>query len=103
MTWIQNNWLTVLAVALLAGSIYPIPYFAYYQLMNWVVVGAALTVAWQAYKTNKTFIMWLFVFIAVVFNPIAPLHLRTDVWHIADVLAILLFVASFFLIEAKKK
>jgi hypothetical protein len=94
MTWIKNNWLRILAAIMLACSILPIPYFAYYQLMNWVVVAAAIVVAWTAYQTKKEWAMWLFILIAIIFNPIAPLHLRTDIWQILDLVAALLFILS---------
>ena len=99
--WIQDNWLKLLAIALALGALAPIPYYAYFQLMNWVVVGAALMTAWQAYKLGKLFPAWLFVLVAVVFNPLAPFYFSADVWRIADVVVAALFLVSFFLIRPK--
>jgi hypothetical protein len=99
MTWIQNNWLKLLAAAMLAGAILPIPYFAYYQLMNWMVVAAAVVVAIDAHKAKNEGLKWLFLLVAVIFNPIAPLHLRTDIWQILDLVGAVLLLASVFLIR----
>ncbi|HEY4516765.1 hypothetical protein A2763_00960 [Candidatus Kaiserbacteria bacterium RIFCSPHIGHO2_01_FULL_54_36] len=101
MAWVRDNWLKVLAILLVLGALTDVPYYAYYQLMNWVVVGAALVTAWQAYKLNKDWLMWLFVLVAVVFNPLAPFYFSADMWRIADVIVAILFLASFFLIKPK--
>jgi hypothetical protein len=97
MTFIHTHWLKFLAIAMLAGSLLPIPYFAYYQLMNWVVVGASILLAWDYFKQKKELLMWLFIAVAVVFNPIAPFHLRIDIWQLLDIAVIGLFLLSIFL------
>lgn len=99
--WLQDNWLKLLAIAFALGALAPIPFYAYFQLMNWVVVGAALTTALQAYKQKRAWIVWLFVFVAVVFNPLAPLYLAADVWRVADIVVAVLFITSFFLVKPK--
>lgn len=99
--WLRDNWLKIVAILFVLGALAPVPYFAYYQLMNWVVVGAALMTAWQAYKQNSVWIVWLFVLVAVVFNPVAPLYFRADVWQAADITVAALFVISFFLVKPK--
>jgi len=101
MNWIKFNWLKVVAIFLLIGALFSIPYFAYYQLMNWVVVGAALVTAWQAHAYNKGAWMWLFILVAVIFNPLAPFYFRTDVWQIADIVVAVLFMISFIFIRTK--
>lgn len=103
MTWIQNNWLKLLAIVFALGALAPIPYFAYFQLMNWIVVGAALMTALHAYKERSTWIAWVFVLVAVVFNPLAPLYLSADIWRVADIVVAILFVLSFFFVGTKKK
>ena len=96
-----NHWLKLLAIVMLLGALYTFP-FVYYQLMNWVVVGASLVTVQQAYQRNITPLGWLFALVAVVFNPLAPLYLRADVWNIVDIVAAVLFIISFFFIVGKK-
>ncbi len=87
---------------MLAGAVVSVPYFAYYQLMNWAVVGAAAVTAWQAYKQNKEWVAWVMALVAAVFNPIAPLYLRADVWLAVDIAAMLIFALSFILIRSRR-
>lgn len=105
--FLQNNWLILLTIAMLAGilisslsALFVLP-FAYYQLTNWAVMGSSLIVAWQSYKKATTWIMWLFIIIAVIFNPLAPIYLSAFVWQIADSIVILLLIASFFFMKKK--
>lgn len=86
---------------MLIGALASFP-FVYYQLMNWVVVGASLVTVQQAYQRNMTALGWVFALVAVVFNPLAPLYLRADVWQVADITASVLFVLSFYFITNKK-
>ena len=95
MIWIQHNWLKVVAIIMLGGSIAPIPYFAFYQMMNWVVVLASALVVLDSHQKNSVVLLWTFVFVGVLFNPLAPFYLRTDIWHIADIVVIMLFLLSF--------
>lgn len=99
--WLQDNWLKIVAIGLALGALAPIPYFAYFQIMNWVVVGAALMTALQAYKQTNFWVAWIFAFVAVIFNPIAPLYFSPDVWQIADITVAVLFALSFFLVKPK--
>lgn len=101
-TFLSNHWLKLLAIILLLGALQTFP-FVYYQIMNWVVVGASLVTIQQAYQRNLTPLGWLFALVAVVFNPLAPLYLRADVWHIADIAAAVLFIISFAFITTKKQ
>ena len=99
-TWLNDNWLKLLAIVFLVGSFGNFP-FAYYQLMNWIVLGAALMTAYQSHQQVKPALMWLFIVIAVVFNPIAPFLLTNDIWRIADIVVVLIFMISFFFIRPK--
>jgi len=103
MKLLTHQWLTVLAILFLIGAVlFNFP-FAYYQLMNWVVVIAALMIAKGAKNQgNMTAAVWIFVGVAIVFNPIAPLYLRSDLWKIADILAIILFITSIFKMSPRR-
>ena len=107
-TFMHKNWLSLVAIVMLAVVLvssftasFALPY-AYYQLMNWVVVGASVVTAMYAKKIGRPCAMWVFALIAVIFNPIAPLYLGTLTWEIADIVAIVLIVVSFFALKEKK-
>jgi len=99
--WIQHNWLKVVAILLALGALAPIPYYAYFQLMNWIVIGAALMTTLQAYKQRNSWVAWLFALVAVVFNPVAPFYFPTNLWHVADIVVAVLFLLSFLLVKPK--
>lgn len=99
--FLKAHWLKILAIAALLGALGSFP-FVYYQIMNWIVVGAGIMTVQQARVQKKAVIAWVFLAVAVVFNPVAPLYLRQDVWRVLDIVAAVLFLLSFFLLRAKK-
>ena len=103
MKWLKNNWLKLVAIIMALGAMSTTFPFVYYQLMNWVVVGAALVVVWQASRERKSFLVWLFALVAVVFNPIAPLYLAQDVWRMADITVAALFVISLLFVRPERE
>lgn len=99
MKWIQENGLTVLAMVLVVGALAPIPYNAYYQIMNWAVAGAALLTALRAHRMGTVWAVWLYGAVAVLFNPVAPIYLTAATWQILDVLVALVLAASFLVLK----
>ena len=104
--WIIYNWLRLLAVGFLGGAYWlaisetAVP-FAYYQYMNWIVLGASLVTAEQANVQNKMFHIWLFLLVAVTFNPVAPMYFRADIWQLTDLVVALIFLISLFSLRSK--
>ena len=95
-TWITYNWLKLLAIAFVLGAVYlayaviAVP-FAFYQFMNWIVLGASIVTA-----------VWLFLLVGVTFNPVAPMYFNALVWNIADLVVATLFILSFVFLRSKK-
>ena len=54
--WLDDNWLKLLAIIFLLGTFANFPY-AYFQLTNWIVTGAALMTSNQAKEKIKTVAM----------------------------------------------
>ena len=73
----------------------PLPY-GYYTLLRIVVCGAAVWTVLVAYPAKKLWIVWLFAAIAIVFNPIIPIHLDRNIWAVIDVVTALLFICTVF-------
>ena len=106
-TWLSYNWLkltailmALIAIAVAFFPIYSLPY-VYYQMLNWVVLGAALVTASHAHEYNRTVMMWVFIILAVIFNPVAPFYLNALQWHMFDLVAIFLFFTSLILLKPK--
>ena len=57
----------IIAAIMLLLALAPWPY-GYYQLLRFVTCGVAVYVAFIAYRWQKMWAVWLFGFIAVLFN-----------------------------------
>jgi hypothetical protein len=71
--------------------------YNYYILLRLIVFAAGLLLAWLIYQRVKSFTIWtgLFLIIAIVFNPIVPLHITRGVWSILNLAGAALFAVHF--------
>ena len=83
----------VAAVILLLAipSIWP---YAYYQILRWVVTAAALYIAYVAYRLGRKSWVGVMIAMAVLFNPLLPIHLDKEMWSIIDFVAAVAFLTS---------
>jgi len=84
---------------LLALSSHP---YSYYILLRWVVCGTAAYGAFKSVELEKSGWAWVLGIIALLFNPIFPVHLSRDIWAPIDIVAALIFVVSIFTIRRGK-
>jgi len=80
----------LIAAIMLLIAIAPLPY-GYYQFLRWIVCGVAVYIAVSAYGWDKKWATWTFIAVAVLFNPIFPIHLSREVWFPIDIVGSLLF------------
>ena len=86
------------AIVLLGSFTDGLPY-SYFQLLRWIVAGFAIYYTWffnkrveklsdteKKYKTEAGFV---FAAIAIVFNPIAPIHFERTTWMIIDAVTVI--------------
>lgn len=83
----------VAAAGLLVVALGEHPY-SYYVFLRWAVTSAAVFVAYLGFREDNQLVAWLFVAVACLFNPIAPVYLARETWRVVDVVAALLFLAS---------
>jgi hypothetical protein len=79
-----------LALVLAAGR-WP---YLYYQLLRW---GVSLTAAYGIYRSHgqaRAVWLWIFLALAILFNPLAPIYLARATWSVVDPVAALLLVVS---------
>jgi len=88
----------IIAALILLGALGDWPY-GYYQLLRWITCGAAVFVAFMAYNWQKVWVMWLFGIIAVLFNPLVPIHMTKELWQPIDVIFALLFAIVAFILK----
>ena len=76
----------------------PWPY-GYYQLLRFVVCGVSVYVAFMTYKWQKIWATCLFGFIAVLFNPLIPIHLSRELWQPIDLTCATLLIFSMVVLK----
>ena len=76
--------------------------YAYYQILRWVVCGVTAYSAFLALEAKKDQWAWIFGITAILFNPIAPIHLEREIWSVIDITtaALLLISLKFFKLQA---
>lgn len=92
----------LIATGLLMGAIAPLPY-GYYQMLRWVVGGIAIYMAYKSYSWEKRWATWIFGIIAVLFNPIIPIHLTREIWQPIDGVCAILFGSSILFLKEPTK
>ena len=96
-----KNIVSIISIVILLLAIPPIWPYGYYILLRWVVTASAIFLVWIAYNLKKTFWLFLMGIIALLFNPIVPIHLNKETWVIIDLIVATLFFVSIFKIKAK--
>ena len=95
-----KNIASVIAILMLLlaipSGIWP---YGYYIILRWVVFGTALFILWTAYKLKRNTWIWIMGAIALLFNPIAPIHLNKETWVIIDFIVAGIFLISLFKIK----
>jgi hypothetical protein len=89
----------IIAALMLFGALGRWPY-GYYQLLRFVTCVVAVYVAFMAYSWQKIWVTWFFGIIAVLFNPLVPIHLSREIWQPIDAICALLFVAVAAILKA---
>ena len=85
----------IIAIIMLVWALVDNPY-VYYQILRWVITGVTGYSAYLAYKHEKITWTWIFGIIAILYNPIAPIHLDKEIWSIIDIIVAAIILTSIF-------
>lgn len=91
---IQEKWPATLAIWLLVITLLPLSY-PFYILGKIPICLAAAYYARKNYRGhgNQTNVFWYFIILAIIYNPLIPLHLFFSLlWIAVDIGAIIYFV-----------
>lgn len=91
----------VIAFLLLMAAL-PWPY-GYYVFLRWVTCGMAAYTAYISYTWETKWALWVFIPIAILFNPIFPVYLTKAVWQPIDVVVAILFGSIAFILKKPSK
>ena len=87
----KNKVFWLAPIIVLAIGILPMP-IGYYTLSRLVVCAAAIYFALNFYKKKDNTNLWIFGFIAVLYNPIIPVYLyEKAIWIVINLITIFLF------------
>jgi len=64
---------------------------------------ATAYIAWLAYEQQKAKWVWIFGFLAVLFNPFIVIHLNRELWSFIDVIVGVFIIVSIFALKFKDK
>lgn len=84
------------AMALLA--LLDMPY-GYYQLLRLVVAAASVFIAVAAWQRGSHLAVIAFGLLALIYNPIAPLHLKREMWEFVNVGTAVFFLVALAVFE----
>jgi len=96
----DKNTASKVSAIMLLIAILPLPY-GYYILLRWIVCISATFSVWVANELGNKSWLFLMVLIALLFNPIVPVHLDKGTWVIIDFIVAILFFASINKIKQK--
>ena len=90
----------LIPAGMLVLAVGPWPY-GYYMLLRVIVFAGGLLLAALTYQRVKQFTIWigLFLIVAIVFNPIVPLHLTREAWLVLDLAGAALFATHWFVMR----
>jgi len=66
----------------------------FYTLLRFIICLVGIYSAYSAFKTKQTIWIWLMSAIAILFNPLFPIHLERSQWEIYDAITILILLYS---------
>jgi uncharacterized protein (DUF3820 family) len=94
-------WLIPIAVLLVATTRMP---YGYYTFTRIVVCGAAIWFAWLGWNEGQVgkALSVLLVLVAVLFNPVIPVHLNRGVWFYLGMLAAAVFAAQLVFVRFRR-
>ena len=88
------------AMALLA--LLDMPY-GYYQLLRLVVAAASAFIAVAAWQRGAHVAVIAFGLLALIYNPIAPLHLKREMWEFVNVGTAAVFLVALAVAEVQDR
>lgn len=91
----------VIAAPMLFVAVANLPY-DYFILLRWVVTVCAVIILYAALEKEDNTWMVIMGAVAILFNPIWPVHLTKSIWIPIDIAAGILFIVSIFFVKGDK-
>jgi hypothetical protein len=85
------------AAGVLIGALGRHPY-SYYTVLRWLASSAAVLLVWRGAVQGVKW-AWAIVPLAILFNPVAPIHFSRNTWPTLDIAAAVVMVMAVALME----
>jgi hypothetical protein len=99
----RKNIVSVIATVFLFLALLNSWPYGFFTLLRFVVFSATAYIAWLAYEQQKEKWIWIFGFLAVLFNPFIVIHLNRELWSFIDVIVGVFIIVSIFALKFKDK
>jgi len=90
-----HKYFLIIPILMLFGSLGQWPY-GYFILQRWIVTISSIIILIKAFDQNIDWAKIAFILIAILFNPIAPIHLTREIWIPIDIVSGILFLFGYF-------
>jgi len=99
----KKNIALLIATAFLLVALFDGWPYGFFTLLRFVVFASSAYVAWMAYEVQKEKWVWIFGFLAVLFNPFIIIHLNREIWSVIDLVVGVFMIISVFALKLEHK
>ena len=99
----KKNIALLIAAAFLFVALFDGWPYGFFTLLRFVVFASTTYVAWMAYEAQKEKWVWIFGFLAVLFNPFIVIHLDREIWSVIDLIVGVFMIVSIFILKLESK
>lgn len=97
----KKNIIAIVAATFLFLALFDGWPYGFFTLLRFVVFASTAYIAWIAYEQKKEKWVWIFGFLAVLFNPFIPIYLNRELWSIIDFVVGVFMIVSIFIFKLK--
>ena len=98
----KKNIALLIAAAFLLVALFDGWPYGFFTLLRFVVFTSSAYIAWMSYEAQKEKWVWIFGFLAVLFNPFIVIHLDREIWSVIDLIVGVFMIISLFALKLDK-
>jgi len=99
----KKNIALIIAVTFLFVALFDGWPYGFFTLLRFVVFASSAYVAYMAYEAQKEKWVWIFGFLAILFNPFIVIHLNREIWSVLDLIVGIFMIISVFVLKLEHK
>lgn len=77
--------------------------YGFFTLLRFVVFATSAYIAWMSYEAKKEKWVWIFGFLAVLFNPFIVIHFNREIWSVIDLIVGVFMIVSVFVFKLSRE